>query len=241
MACTLTGVLTAMVVSGPACSANLLLNGGFESGTFGAWNVASRDSAIGLFTIDSDNLVNLTSLPTPGPAAGSYYAVSDQVDAASYILWQVFTVPAGSSVSVTYELFSNSYAPIAIGAQDLDHTVPSANQHLRVDLISLGDFTSDNYRTSGSMVNLLIGGSSLDLGDPSNPWVSHSHDVSGLAGGGGSFVLRYGVVANQNVFNLGVDGVSVTASPVPEASTVAAAGFIAVCTLVGMVRRRTTG
>lgn len=235
------GVLTAIMASSPACSAELLLNGGFESGTFGAWNAASRAPANGLFAIDSDNSVNLTSLPTPGPAAGGYYAVSDQIDAASYILWQAFTVPAGSSVSVSYELFSNSYAPIAIGAADLDHTAPSANQHLRVDVIALGDFTSNNYRTSGSMVNLLIGGTAISLGDPSSPWASYSHDVSGFAGGGGSFVLRYGVVANQDVFNLGVDAVRITVSPIPEASTVAAAGFVAICAVARVIRRRTAG
>jgi hypothetical protein len=229
--------LAIVLVAGSALPSSLLLNGGFESGVLGAWNAAPRVPAIGFFAIDSDNSVNLTGLPTPGPAAGNYHAVSDQVDPASFILWQAFTVPPDSSVSVSYQLFANSYAPVAVGVSNLDHTNPNPNQHARVDVIALSDFMSDNYRTSGSVLNLWIGGTQTDLGDPSNPWVALSHDITGFTGGGGSFVLRYGVVANQNVFNLGVDEVGITTSPIPESPTFATVGVVTVCMAVSLLRR----
>lgn len=219
--------------SSPASAADLILNGGFESGIFGAWNTASRAPAVAYFAIDSNALTDLNGLPTPGPALGSYYVVSDQAAPASFILWQVFNVPADSSVSISYQIFANSYAPVAIGAGNLNHSDINPNQHARVDVISLADFMSDNYRTSGSIINLWTGGSQITAGDPSTPWMSMTHDVTGFTGAGGMFVLRYGVTANQEVFNLGVDGVSIEATSIPESQTAFAAMMVAVC---GMLR-----
>jgi len=59
----------------------------------------------------------------------------------------------------------------------------------------------------------------VDLGTDPNPYISYVFDITALVGAGGTFQLRFAESDNQFFFNMGVDEVSVQATPVPEPAT----------------------
>jgi hypothetical protein len=215
-------------------AAELLANGNFEDGTFSGWSTATKNS-FGVFTVDDDTLSDFSFNTTVGPAEGAYFALTDAVWSGAQVLWQAVTVPPNSAVTVSYRLFANSYAHVVVGGADLDETGPAPNQHARVDLLPLAGFLANPYAT-GSALNLWVGGTELSPEDSPTSYVLHSHDVTSFSGAGGTYVLRFGVVANQDVFNLGVDAVSFIATEVPEAGATAPA-ILSVLLLAGLGRR----
>ena len=54
-----------------------------------------------------------------------------------------------------------------------------------------------------------------DAGSNPNPWTHYSFDVSSLVAAGGTYQVRFAMTDNQYFFNMGVDNVSVMASPEP--------------------------
>lgn len=59
----------------------------------------------------------------------------------------------------------------------------------------------------------------VDLGTDPNPYISYVFDITALVGAGGTFQLRFAESDNQFFFNMGIDNVSVQATPVPEPAT----------------------
>ena len=73
-----------------AYGAQLLVNGGFETGTFAGWTVANQS---GSFPGSNFIVLSVTALPqsgltTVGPASGSFYAVSDAAGSGTHALLQ---------------------------------------------------------------------------------------------------------------------------------------------------------
>ncbi|CAN5196517.1 hypothetical protein BH20VER2_BH20VER2_12150 [soil metagenome] len=60
------------------------------------------------------------------------------------------------------------------------------------------------------LANFYLG---VDPGANPNAYTNYSFDITSLAGAGGTFVLRFAEVDNQQFFNQGVDNVSINASP----------------------------
>lgn len=212
----------------------LITNGGFEDGSLLGWSTASRNS-FGAFAVDDDTLSDLSGNSTVGPAVGSYFALSDAVWSGAQVLWQPVTIPPGSSVTISYRLFANSYAPITVGGANLDDT-GSANQHARVDLVPLDGFLANPYSTVNA-INIWSGGGYVAQNASPTSYILQVHEVTNIGRDGGTYVLRFGVVANQDVFNLGLDSVSVIYTEVPEtgASASVALGFLL---LFGVSQRR---
>ena len=107
----LAGFIALFVQAGPARQAGFwITNGGFETGTFSGWTVADEAGGNGTWYVSNSTSSPNSGHLTVGPASGSYYAVSDQSAPGAHVLIQSFsTVPANSTVTLTFDMFVNNY------------------------------------------------------------------------------------------------------------------------------------
>lgn len=206
-----------------------LPNGGFETGDFTGWSVYVQSGGNGNFFTSSSTASPLNSFPTPGPAAGAYYAVSDQSGPSAEALIHTFSVaPWILTATVTFDMFVNTYAPVSFGG-DLDYTAGGTNapnQYGRVDLLSASAGPFDTG--SGVLANFYLGADPMTDGSVSNPYTSYSFDITPFTRSGGTFQLRFADVSNLAAINLGVDNVSVTTTtPEPSAAWLVSIGILA--------------
>ena len=197
--------------SGPQ---ELITNGGFETGDFTGWTLNTESGSQGQGSFY--NQTAATALPvepnqTVGPASGSRYAIASEGGATADALSQTFTVPGPSGkVTLSYDMFVNSFASSVIGAQGLDFK-GAPNQQARVDLL-----TSTALPLSTAPLDLLQtfydGVDSAATANP-HPYTHYTFDITSLVGQGGTYTLRFAQVDNQNVLALGVDNVSVQYTP----------------------------
>ncbi len=203
-----------------AQAAELIANGGFESGSFAGWGAAAQSGSNGALGVESGTTGPLSGMSNAGPSSGEFFALSDQGGPGAYSLTQTFTVAAGvTAVKLKFDLFANNYADTIIDPIGLDFSGPP-NQHARVDLLtgSAGAFDTG----AGVIANLYIG---ADAGANPNSWTSYKIDLTGLALAGGTYQIRFGEVDNQFFFNMGVDNVSITAVPEPGTYLMMLAGL----------------
>jgi hypothetical protein len=208
----ITCISSASLLSG----SQLITNGGFETGSFSGWTVASQAGSAGNFFVLSGATAPLSGLATVGPADGSFYVSSDETGPSALVLLQSFTVSGPvSSVVLSFSMFANSYGGTAVNPGGLDYTVAGANQHARVDILRSGATPFDTG--SGVLTNFFLGS---DSGANPHAYTNYNFNITSLVGAGGTFQLRFAEVDNVNFFNLGVDNVSIlaTVSGVPEPS-----------------------
>jgi hypothetical protein len=132
----------------------------------------------------------------------------------------LFTVPVGTTaLTLSFEMFANNYAGVTFisPTAGLDFSTPSLNQHARVDLLTAA---ADPFSTAAGDVihNFYIG---ADAGIP-NPYTPYTFDIFSLIAPGQSYQIRFAQVDNVNIFNLGVDNVSISTAAgaaVPEPAT----------------------
>ena len=206
----------------PAGAAELISNGGFETGNFSGWTIPSFP---GGFTNSGNWLIDTPGTTTPlsgnstagNALGGSFYAVTDQTWFSTHVLSQTFTVPGvASSVFLSFKMFANDYHGTSIvDPIGLDHTGPP-NQHARVDILSSAASAFDTG--AGVLANYYLG---VDSGLDPNPYTTYTFNITALVGGGGTYTLRFAQVDNQNFLNLGVDNVSINFTPIPEPSGLA--------------------
>jgi PEP-CTERM motif len=183
-----------------ASQIELVTNGNFEVGTLAGWTVNDLAGGSGTFSFDTPGTTTpISAHPTLSTAAnGTGYAVSDQLGPGTHALRQTINVPTSYSVILTFDMFAN----------DWDR---AANQFARVDLLTAGATAFD---TGAGVVGNFFNG--VDGGADPNAFTHYSIDITSLVGAGGTFQLRFAETDNQLYFNLGVDNVSVLATPVPE-------------------------
>jgi len=196
----------------------LIINGGFETGTFAGWTVVNRAGSFpgSSFYVSSSTTLPQSGLTTVGPASGNFYAVSDQSGSGTHSLLQTFVVAPGSgAVTLSFDLFANNYTATTVNPIGLDHT-DGANQHARVDILTSGAGAFDTG--AGVLQNLYIG---ADAGANPHGYTHYVFDITSLVVAGGTFQIRFAEVDNQLFFNLGVDNVSIVTqnAPVPEPAT----------------------
>jgi hypothetical protein len=201
----------------------LVTNGGFETGSLAGWTATLQAGSAGNLFALGGSMMPLSGMSTVGPASGSFYAVSDQSAPGTFALIQPFTVSGPvSDVVLSFSLFANSYGGVFVNPAGLDWTVPAANQFARVDILSAGASPFDTG--SGVLMNFYLG---ADSGPNPHPYTNYSFDITSLVGAGGTFQLRFAEVNNIDVFNLGVDNVSIvtTVGGVPEPSSIVLAAM----------------
>jgi hypothetical protein len=216
-------LLLALAVTAGSLSASatqLLTNGGFETGSFTGWTVTNQAGGSGSFYIDGTVLAPLSQNPAAGPAAGSSYAVSDQVGPSANVLIQTFVVPsAASSVILSFDMFVNDSSGSGpfIDPSGLDYSsggTGSPNQHARVDILSA---IATPFDTGAGVLDNLYIGVDPQHQNP-NPYTQYTFDITSLVGAGGTFQIRFAEVGSLANLNQGVDNVSITFAAVPEPS-----------------------
>jgi hypothetical protein len=236
--------------------AQLLNNGGFETGDLTGWTVLNRAGSdpSGAFTIGNNAIdANLTpnspatpisELASVGAKSGAYYAVSDSLGPGTHVLLQPFTLPTTARAVLSFDMFVNDWNGAgALNANGpLDHNQRDGNNNLiptqfaRVDLLRNG---ADPFSTSPGDVleNLYLG---VDPGTPANDYTAYQFDLSNIVSGGDTYQLRFAEADNQFPINMGVDNVRVSpATPEPGTlSLLLGMGIIGTAALRGHRRRR---
>jgi hypothetical protein len=229
--------LTAAFIT-PATAAELITNGGFETGTFAGWSSNVQAGSNGNRTISAvgANGPISGSATAANGAGGNFFALSDQGGPGAYSLTQAFTLASGTTSAIlTFQMFAqNQNGTGFVDPGGLDYNL-IPNQHARVDILtaSAGAFSA----APGDIVaNLYLG----DDGSGVQPYLSYSFNLLGLGlSGGNSYQIRFGQVDNQFFFQQGVDNVSINATvgvPEPASWALMITGF----GLVGGAMRRRT-
>lgn len=218
--------LALLLVAVPASATltELITNGGFEAGGVG-WAAVDLAGSSGTWSLTGDPISPLSDFATAGPASGGVYAISDQTNPSTSVLFQTFVVSgAATSVILNFDMFMNNRSPATvIDPIGLDHTGPP-NQHGRVDIM----FAGFPFFDTGAFVveDLVIGSDPVGI---VNPYTHYVFDLTTLATvhGGGLFAIRFAVSDNLGVFNMGVDNVSIieTVADVPEPATMTLLGL----------------
>lgn len=208
----------ALAAASPA-SANLLVNGNFETGTYAGWTANVAGGSNGNLLIEAyDGVAPFSSLAYANNAAGgNYFSISDQGGPGAYSLTQSFTLAATTKVIISFDMFANNWSGVNINNGRLANA--GANQNAVVDLLSgaAGAFTTNPL----DIVATLYGpGSDPIFG--TNPWSSYT---STLTLGAGTYQIRFAEADNQLFFQQGVDNVSVAAVPEPASWLMLIAGF----------------
>jgi hypothetical protein len=223
-----------------ARAGELIVNGGFETGDLTGWTEVDQSRGSGSWFATFGGDAPLSGLPINPPASGSFYAVTDQLGPGSHVLLQSFTVAPGSTVNLSFDMFSDNQSGVKAavgGASDLDYTA-GPTQHARVDILTAG---ASPFDTAGGVVQNLYNDSTLTNFDIPNPYVHYSFDITAAVGGGGTFQLRFAEVDNQFYFQQGIDNVSVIetgggAVPEPASASLLGLGIAGVAGL--NVRRK---
>lgn len=205
-------IAAALVATQGASAAQLISNGGFESG-LSAWTVTDLAGGSGSWYAASGSSGPDSGNSTVGPFTGSGYALTDQTGPGTHSLTQSFSVsPGASSVVLTFNMFVNSYGGFFDNGGVLDHTGNTV-EFGRVDLLTAG---AGAFDTGAGVISNLFSG--IDSGTNPNPYTAYSFDITSLVSSGGTFQLRFAESDNAGFFNMGVDNVSIDAqsSAVPE-------------------------
>lgn len=214
--------LLVLLLAGTASAAPLLINGGFETGDLSGWTAASQAGGNfgGFFVDGAAGYTPLTYQASAGPASGAFYAVSDRIGESAAVLYQAFTLSTASRLHLSFRLFVNDHGGAAVvNPAGLDFSA-GPNQHARVDILA-GD--ADPFDTgAGVLANLYLG---TDAG--AGLYVDHDFDLAPVFAAG-TYLLRFGDVANLAFLNTGVDDVALTATAagqLPEPHGLALAGL----------------
>ncbi len=207
------------LIAGLPAQAQLILNGGFESG-FTSWTRADQLGSDGTFFIQSGTTSPVSGNVVPAPPGGIQAAMSDAQGPGTHVLYQDFVVPTSSlaSAQLSFSLFigNRANAFFTPSPASLDFSTTALNQQARVDILRGG---TDPFSVAASDVLL-----NLYQTSPGDPLVSgyntvNANLVSLLAANAGSTLrLRFAETDNVFTFQLGVDNVSL-ATAIPEPSS----------------------
>lgn len=236
----LAAAMVALATAGPvsAATVELLVNGGFESGSFTGWSSFKTPTAAGDFFVvpvsAGGTTSPLNSFPVPPDLdgdSGAFAAVSDQLGPNAVALSQTFTVPAGTTqVELSFETFIDDYATPSPGASPVGPAFPGGAPG------ALGPALDETVTPSQfALFDILVAGAgplatrpadvvttianpfptpSFAPGD--NPWRdSPVFDLTAALVPGGTYQLRFGEVDNLGNLLVGLDNVSLKATVIP--------------------------
>ena len=212
-----------------------VVNGSFESNTFGGWTIFLRggSSSSGNWFVYTGTTAPLTGAALgasiAAPPDGTYAAVADMVSPGTHILYQDVAVPSNGTSSLSfYVYYKNQQSSAFFTPPTLD---PNAgpNQQYRVDLITT-TAPVDSVAGTDVLANLFI----TNPGDPAVlPPTLKTYDVTAFAGQ--MVRLRFAEADNSGVLNASVDAVCLRHLAITASGVVRTAGTAAVRSAVAQV------
>lgn len=209
----------------PLFGAQILTNGGFDSGLSG-WTRVDQAGSDGTFALQSGTLSPVNGVPVPAPPGLPNAAMTDAQGPGTHVLYQDFTVtaPVGSAVlSFTSFLGNGAGAFYTPTPASLDFAVAAFNQQARVDLMFA---SAPVFSVAGSdiLFNILQTGTSTPINGSYAPTAVNLASALN-ANLNTTLRLRFAEVDNVAPFQFGVDSVGLETSPVPEPSALATVSF----------------
>jgi hypothetical protein len=199
--------------------ADLIVNGGFESG-FANWTRADQVGSEGTFVLQTGTVSPVNGDTVPAPPGGTTAAMTDAQGPGSHVLYQDFTVPSGlSNTILNFALFIGNRADAFVTPASLDFSTAVLNQQARVDILAAGASPF-----SVAPADVLLNVFQTNVGDPLvSGYTNHFADVTALLNShaGETLRLRFAEADNLFIFQYGVDNVSLLDSTqvVPEPGT----------------------
>jgi hypothetical protein len=213
-------VVAAMLAPSGAESANVL-NGNFESGTLSGWRVHRLTAAGNWFSYSGTDAPIGSRRPKPAdpvqsPPQGNFAAIADQANPDTLILYQDVALEPRRDHRLSLLAYYDSYDPIAVPNPDTLSVADEAlllpngkfrrNQQFRIDVVrpeaALESLDPDDVIRT---VFATRSGNPLRM-TPRRL----SADLSAFAGQ--TVRIRIASVAGEEVFNAGVDAVSIATS-----------------------------
>ena len=192
--------IAAGLIAGPAAAANLITNGGFETGDFTGWTVTDVAGGNGAWFVTGNgaaSAINGFAQPTL-VGGGGFSASTDQSGPGSHTISQTFAALAGTQYVLSFDARAadaSGQGPIGFGTD----FAFDPNQHVQVTvngdeaLIYYGILTPD--------------------------WAHYEFDISDAIAKDGIYTLAFTEVDNQGFLNEGLDNVSLGVAGVPEPAT----------------------
>jgi hypothetical protein len=201
-----------------ADAAQILTNGGFESG-FTGWSRADALGSDGMFFIQTGTLSPVNLDPVAPPAGGTNAAMSDGAGPGSHVLWQDFMIPGiAGQVLLSFDLYIGNRGGMFAtpSPASLDFGLNAANQQVRVDIlagtagnfsVASGDVLQSIYQTNPG--DALVSG-----------YTTVTMDITSIVNANVSNTLRLRFAETDNLAQLqaGIDNVSIDVQAVPEPS-----------------------
>lgn len=214
----LAAALVVLLVPGSATAATVV-NGDFESGTLNGWHVHRVTDSDNWFAYKGTDAPIKKQIihPVQPPPQGLYAATTDEIIPDTLILYQDVALEAGSSQWLSLLAYYDSYKPIAIPTPDtlsVDEEVigGQSNQQYRIDVMK-PDAPIDSVDPADILRTVL----QTKPGDPvSLPPTKFTVDLSPFAGQ--TVRLRIANAVHEEVFNAGVDAVSISNTPPGQSS-----------------------
>lgn len=222
----LLGAILVVVLAPSGAEAATVVNGGFESGTLNGWNVYRANSFGDWFAYQGTETPiganrKKQSLgrgePVQPPPQGTYAAVTDEIEPDTLILYQDVVLEPGFDHQLSLVAYYDAYKPIAIPTPDTLSIADEAlllpnggfqeNQQFRIDVVK-----PDAPLESLEPADVLRTVFATKLGDRLT--MAPKKLTANLSAFAGQTVrLRIANVATGEVFNAGVDAVSISDTP----------------------------
>jgi hypothetical protein len=202
----------------PAAAVELIVNGGFETGTYAGWTPftwAGSSGALGVNGNGANGPISGSAV-NGNPGGGNWVSLTDQTGPGAYSLIQHFTIPLNAvQVIVSFDHVATDWSGVGpIFGPGLDPFAGAANQLATVDILK-GGSPAFTMAAGDIVANLYLG---VDAGTPA-VWAPYAFNLTGILLPGQTYYFRAAEVDNQLFFNQGLDNVSVevtVAGVVPE-------------------------
>jgi hypothetical protein len=218
---TLLVVVLAAMLAPSGAEAAKVLNGSFESGTLSGWHVHRLIGAGSWFPYRGTNAPIGSRRPNPAdpvqpPPQGAFAAIADQANPDTLILYQDVALEAGLDHRLSLLAYYDSYGPIAVPSPDtlsvddealrLPNGKFQRNQQFRIDVMR-----PEAPLESLDPGDVLRAVFATKPGDPLKMTPRRlTADLSAFAGQ--TVRIRIANAVREEVFNAGVDAVSIATS-----------------------------
>jgi hypothetical protein len=208
-----TALAAALAPSG--AGAATVVNGNFESGTLKGWQALKATEAGNWFAYKGTAAPigsKRGADPVQPPPQGTFAATTDEANPDTLILYQDIALEAGETHWLSLIAYYNTYEPIAIPTPDtlsVDDEVLAGrvNQQYRIDVMKPGAPIE-----SVDPADILLTLFQTKPGDP--PKMGPTNLTANLSAFAGQTVrLRIANAVHEEVFNAGVDAVSISSTP----------------------------